>query len=200
MLNVRKPRQKSARWILVDFETNEHAEEFKKILEEKKYVSVKHQPILMMLSLINVMYDSLQISTLPVKVKKLNIKQHDPSKADNERHDKINSLARQTFQSTKLEKYSNKLLITNIPNTITMEELRELFPGHQKIDLKQTPNTRAYVTYSSAKEAMNMRIALKPVIAREKFRVIILLLNPSNDKKSNKSNNSNGRYFESSIE
>jgi hypothetical protein len=36
--NVRKPRQKSARWILVDFETNELAEEFKTLLESKKLV------------------------------------------------------------------------------------------------------------------------------------------------------------------
>lgn len=39
VLNVRKPRQKSARWILVDFETEQQAQEFKKILEEKKRVS-----------------------------------------------------------------------------------------------------------------------------------------------------------------
>lgn len=141
-------------------------------------------------------------------MKKLNIKQHDPvdGKGDNERQDKLNSLARTTFQSSKLEKYSNKLLITNIPKTITIEELRELFPGHEKIDLKQTPTTRAYITYSSAKEAMNMRMALKPVIAREKYRVILLLLNSDKTKKS-KSNQGGsfvkvqtGRYFESSIE
>lgn len=39
VMNVRKPRQKSARWILVDFETIEYAEEFKKLLQEKKSVS-----------------------------------------------------------------------------------------------------------------------------------------------------------------
>lgn len=38
VMNVRKPRQKSARWILVDFETMEYAEEFKKLLENKKSV------------------------------------------------------------------------------------------------------------------------------------------------------------------
>ena len=40
VLNVRKPRQKNARWILIDFETTEHAEACKKILEEKKHVSL----------------------------------------------------------------------------------------------------------------------------------------------------------------
>lgn len=40
VLNVRRPRQKNARWILIDFESNEHAEGCKKILEEKKLVSV----------------------------------------------------------------------------------------------------------------------------------------------------------------
>jgi RNA recognition motif-containing protein len=139
-------------------------------------------------------------------VKKLNIKQHDPvdEKGDNDRQDKLNDLARTTFRSSKLEKYSNKLLITNIPKTITVEELRELFPGHEKIDLKQTPSTRAYITYSSAKEAMNMRMSLKPVIAREKYRVIVLLLNSDKAKKSSKAGSfikrPTGRYFESSIE
>lgn len=127
-------------------------------------------------------------------------------RGDNERQDKLNSLARTTFQSSKLEKYSNKLLVTNIPKTITIKELKELFPGHEKIDLKQKPTTRAYITYSSAKEAMAMRMSLKPVIAREKFRVIVLLLNSDKSKKpkSNQAGNMvkvpTGRYFESSIE
>lgn len=38
VLNVRKPRQKSARWILVDLENMEYAEQFKKLLQEKKTV------------------------------------------------------------------------------------------------------------------------------------------------------------------
>lgn len=38
VMNVRKPRQKSARWILVDFENVEYAEEFKKLLQTKKLV------------------------------------------------------------------------------------------------------------------------------------------------------------------
>ena len=40
VVNVRRPRQKNARWILIDFETSEHAEACKKILEEKKHVSL----------------------------------------------------------------------------------------------------------------------------------------------------------------
>jgi hypothetical protein len=42
VLNVRKPRQKSARWFLVDLENLEYAEQFKKLLEEKKIVSENH--------------------------------------------------------------------------------------------------------------------------------------------------------------
>lgn len=40
VLNVRKPRQKSARWILVDFENELYADEFKALLEKEKHVSV----------------------------------------------------------------------------------------------------------------------------------------------------------------
>jgi hypothetical protein len=174
--NVRKPRQKSARWILVDFENEQHAEEFKKILEEKQ-----------------------TIATIPVKIKKLNIKQSDSSKQDNERQDKINTLAKQTFESKKLEKYTNKLLVTNLSETVTMEELREWFPNNQKIDLKHKPQVRAIVTYSSAKEAMDMRIALKATILKEKFRVIILLLDSDKFKRKQPAQGS-GRYFESTIE
>jgi hypothetical protein len=39
VLNVRKPRQKNCRWILVDFESEDYAKEFKAILEEKKIAS-----------------------------------------------------------------------------------------------------------------------------------------------------------------
>ncbi|KAG5677630.1 hypothetical protein PVAND_007371 [Polypedilum vanderplanki] len=174
ILNVRKPRQKSARWILVDFETIEYAEEFKKILLEKKH-----------------------ISTLPVKVKKLNIKLSDHSKPDNERQDKLNSLARQTFESKKLEKYTNKLLVTNLSENVTMNELREWFPNHLHIEMKHAPKVRAIITYSSAKEAFDARLALKHTIAKEKFRVIILLMNSENFKRKKPVGE---RYFENEIE
>jgi hypothetical protein len=143
-----------------------------------------------------------QIATLPVKVKKLNIKQNDPSKSDNERQDKLNSIAKQTFQSKKLEKFTNKLLVTNLSKTVTMKELKEWFPNHQHIDLRHAPKVRAIVTYSSAKEAMDQRIALKATAAKEKFRVIILLLDSDQTKRkaSIGSSTKGERYFESSIE
>jgi RNA recognition motif-containing protein len=107
-----------------------------------------------------------------------------------------------------LEKYSNKLLVTNLPETITMQEIRDLFPQHQSIDLKHKPKTRAIVSYSSSKEAMEMRMSLQPTVLKEKFRVIILPLNsdkrPHQKKKSEQSDEGKfvkaPRYFETSIE
>lgn len=85
--NVRKPRQKSARFFLVDFETQDKADAFKKILEEKKMVAGIH-----------------------VKVNKLSIKESNPlSKPENERQQYVNSLTKQTFQSKSLDKYSSKV-------------------------------------------------------------------------------------------
>lgn len=154
VLNVRKPRQKSARWFLADFETNEQAEEFKKILTEKK-----------------------QVAKINVKVNKMNIKEHDPmEKPENERQQYVNSLTKKTFQSKSLDKYSNKLLVTNLPETVTSAEVAELFPHHLNLDLKHTPKLRAIVTYSSAKEAMEARKNVRPIIDGQKIRVILLLL------------------------
>jgi RNA recognition motif-containing protein len=111
-------------------------------------------------------------------VNKLSIKQNDPIKPENERQEYRNALAKQTFQSKKLEKYSNKLLVTNLPENVTAKDLQTLFPHHQKIDLKhQAPNPKAIITYSSAKEAMDMRMSVRPILNGQKFRVIILLLN-----------------------
>lgn len=142
-------------------------------------------------------------------MKKLNIKQNDPTKPDNERQDKINSMSKNTFDAKKLEKYSNKLLVTNLPDTITLNELRTLFPNNQKIDLKHSPKIRAIVTYSSAKEAFDMRLALASTIVKEKYRVIVLLLNNDKPKrqpdaqitkKIKDDSGVGGRYFEASIE
>jgi hypothetical protein len=126
-----------------------------------------------------------KIAKIPVKLNKINIKQNatgGTSKLDNERKDLMNVLSRQSFESKNLEKYSNQLLVTNLPDTITLSELKEIFATSQKVDLKHKPKTVAYVTYSSAKEAMEARIALKPTIAKEKFRVIIMLLNYTRKK------------------
>lgn len=159
--NVRKPRQKSSRWLLVDFDTNEQAEEFKKILTEKK-----------------------EIAKIKVKVNKLDIKQHDPlNKPDNERQQFVNSLSKQTFKSKTLEKYSNKLLVTELPKNVTTAEVAELFPHHLSLDLKHSPRLRAIVTYSSAQEAMDARMAVRPILDGQKIRVILLLMDDNKRKR-----------------
>lgn len=145
----------------MDFETNEHAEEFKKILVEKK-----------------------EIAKIKVKTNKLNIKQNDHlNKAENERQQFVNSLTRKSFQSKKLEKYSNKLLVTNLPENVTTAEVAELFPHHISLDLKHSPKLRAIVTYSSVKEAMEARMKVRPIIDGQKIRVILLLLDDGSRKR-----------------
>lgn len=159
--NVRKPRQKSSRWILVDFETNEQAEGFKKLLFEKK-----------------------EIAKIKVKTNKLNIKEHDLNeKPDNERKQLVNSLTKQSYQSKNLEKYSNKLLVTGLPESVTTTEVGELFPHHISLDLKHTPKLRAIVVYSSAKEAYEARMSVRPVIDGQKIRVILLLQDDGSRKR-----------------
>lgn len=136
-----------------------------------------------LINFLNLMAFFLQIGNIPVKINKLTIKQNDPIKSnDNERQEFRNALAKQTFISKKLEKYSNKLLVTNLPSSVTAKDLQSLFPNNLKVDLKhQAPSPKAIITYSSAKEAMEMRMAVRPTLDGQKFRVIILLLN--NDKK-----------------
>jgi hypothetical protein len=153
--NVRKPRQKSSRWLLVDFENNDQAEEFKKMLAERK-----------------------EIAKIKVKVNKLIIKQNDPSNLpENERQQYVNSLTKQSFQSKSLEKYSNKLLVTNLSESVTSSELAELFPHHISIDLKKSPKVRAIISYSSVKEAIDARMKVRPQLNDgQKIRVILLLL------------------------
>lgn len=160
--DVRKPRQKSSRWLLVDFETMDHAEEFKKILMEKK-----------------------EIAKIRVKTNKINIKQNDASNVpENERQQYVNSLTKKTFQSKSLEKYSNKLLVTNLPESITSSELTELFPDNISIDLKKSPKVRAIVQYSSVKEAMAARMQVRPQLNDgQKIRIILLLLDGDDTRK-----------------
>lgn len=160
--SVRKPRQKSSRWLLVDFETMEHAEEFKKILVEKK-----------------------EIANIKIKINKLNVKQNDSANLpENERQQYVNSLTKQTFQSKSLEKYSNKLLVTNLPETISSSEIAELFPQNISIDLKKSPKVRAIISYSSVKEAMTARMQVRPqLLDGSKIRVILLLLGDETRKR-----------------
>lgn len=102
-----------------------------------------------------------------------------------ERQEYKNALTKQTFKSKMLEKYSNKLMVSNLPEKVTLNDLRTLFPHNQKIDLKNSSN-KAIIHYSSAKEAMENRMSVRPVLNDQKLRVIILLLNSeasSSDKK-----------------
>ena len=161
-MNVRKPRQKSCRWLLADFETNEQAEELKKMLIEKK-----------------------EIAKVKVKTQKLSIKDNSQISPDtsNDRQQYINTLTKQTFQSKSLEKYSNKLLVTNLPETVTKSELAELFPHNIRIDLKTSPKVRAIIAYSSVKEAMAARMQVRPQLLNgHKIRVILLLLEDESRK------------------
>ncbi|CRK95466.1 CLUMA_CG008935, isoform A [Clunio marinus] len=159
--NVRKPRQKSARWFLVDFETNEQAEEYKKILLEKK-----------------------EIAKIKVKINKLTIRENNSlSKSDNERQQFVNNLTKQTFQIKCLEKYSNKLLVSELPENVTKADIAELFPHHTNLDLKHSPKLRAIITYSSSKEAMAARMNVRPIIDGKKIRVILLLLQNDSERK-----------------
>lgn len=75
-------------------------------------------------------------------------------------------------------------MVSNLPEKVTLNELRTLFPHNLKIDLKNATN-KAIIHYSSAKEAMEMRMTVRPVLNDQKLRVIILLLNSeaSGDKK-----------------
>lgn len=75
-------------------------------------------------------------------------------------------------------------MVSNLPEKVTLNDLRTLFPHNLKIDLKSTSN-KAIIHYSSAKEAMEMRMSIRPVLNDQKLRVIILLLNSeaSADKK-----------------
>lgn len=166
--NVRKPRNKSARWILVDFATMELAEEFKKILHEKK-----------------------TIAHINVKINKLNIKEHDPKDlADNERQQYLNALTKNTFKSGKLDKYSNKLMVSQLPENVTTADLKELFPNHLNLDLLRKPKLRAILTYSTAKEAMQARMAVRPFLNGIKIRIICLLLDDTKKKRKTSENES----------
>lgn len=106
-----------------------------------------------------------------MKTNKLSIKERDPSdKPENERQLRTNSLTKQTFQSKSLEKYSPKLLVTQLPENVTTAEVAELFPNHLSLDIKRSPKLRAIITYSSAKEAMAARMNVRPIIDGQKIR------------------------------
>lgn len=75
-------------------------------------------------------------------------------------------------------------LVTALPENVTKAEIEELFPHHLSVDLKQSPKLRAIITYSSSKEAMAARMAVRPIIDGQKIRVILLLLDdPSRKRK-----------------
>lgn len=161
--NVRKPRQKQARWILVDFETEAQAEEFKALLVEKK-----------------------DIAGIKVKVNKFNIQVHNGLvRPENERQQNKNSISKQAFKMVNVQDYSNKLMASNLPENIKKEEIAELFPGHLELVLMHKPRPRAFITYSSVQEAFEARKQVRPIIDGQKFKVIILLLDGEKREKKN---------------
>lgn len=92
--NVRKPRQKQARWILVDFETEAQAEEFKTILTEKK-----------------------DIANIKVKVNKFNIQVHNGLvRPENERQQHKNALKKEAYKFVNVQDFSNKLMASQLPD------------------------------------------------------------------------------------
>lgn len=159
---MRKPRSKAARWTLVDFETEEAGEAFKKLLTEKKFVK-----------------------GIQIKTSKLVVRSNESNDDDNNRKQYVNTLTKKTFESEAfLDKYSSKLMITNLPENVTIDELKELFPDQLNVDLKHAPKRRAIITFSTAKEAMAKRIAVRPIINGQKIKIITLLLQTDAQKKN----------------
>ncbi|CAO1349913.1 unnamed protein product [Diamesa serratosioi] len=162
VVNVRKPRSKAARWALVDFETEEAGNDFKKLLTEKKFVK-----------------------GIQIKTSKLVVRANESNDDDNNRKQYVNTLTKKTFESEAfLDKYSNKLMVTNLPENVTIEELKELFPDQLSLDLKHTPKRRAIISFSTAKEAMAQRIAVRPILNGQKIKIITLLLQTEAQKKN----------------
>ena len=162
VVNVRKPRSKAARWTLLDFETEEAGEAFKKLLTEKKFVK-----------------------GIQIKTSKLVVRSNESNDDDNNRKQYVNTLTKKTFESEAfLDKYSSKLMITNLPDNVTVEELKELFPDQLHVDLKHAPKRRAIITFSTAKEAMAKRIAVRPIINGQKIKIITLLLQTEAQKRN----------------
>ena len=75
-------------------------------------------------------------------------------------------------------------MVTNLPENVTVEELKELFPDQLSLDLKHTPKRRAIITFSTAKEAMAQRIAVRPILNGQKIKIITLLLQTQAQKKN----------------
>ncbi|CAO1314281.1 unnamed protein product [Diamesa hyperborea] len=168
VVNVRKPRSKAARWTLVDFETEEAGEAFKKLLTEKKFVK-----------------------GIQIKTSKLVVRSNESNDDDNTRKQYVNNLTKKTFESEAfLDKYSSKLMITNLPENVTIDELKDLFPDQLHVDLKHAPKRRAIVTFSTAKEAMAKRIAVRPIMNGQKIKIITLLLQTDAQKRNIKESKS----------
>lgn len=142
----------------MDCETTELAEKVKEQLQKKKYI------------------EGIKIKTSQLKITSKD--EGSNGKKANDRRKYINLLSKDTFQTQVfLEKYSNKIMCSDLPADITESELKELFPTHLQLDLKMGIKPKAILTYSSAKEAMEARMSVRPLInGIYKFRVIVLPL------------------------
>lgn len=139
--------------MLVDCETAELAEKVKEQLHKKKYI------------------EGIKLKTSQLKITSNDGASH--SKKGNDRRKYINLLSKDTFESQVFfEKYSNKVMCSDLPADITESELKELFQTHLQLDLKLGPKPKAILTYSTAKEAMAARMSVRPLInGIYKFRV-----------------------------
>lgn len=125
------------------------------------------------------------VKGIQIKTSKLVVRSNERNDDDNNRKQYVNTLTKKTFESEAfLDKYSNKLMVTNLPENVTVEELKELFPDQLSLDLKHTPKRRAIITFSTAKEAMAQRIAVRPILNGQKIRIITLLLQTEAQKKN----------------
>lgn len=150
------------RWCLVEFESPTEAEEMKKVLTEKK-----------------------AIANILIKTQQMNIKTHakESNSTENARKKYINNLSKKTFASEFLDKYSNKLMVTQLPQEITKDDLKQLFPSSLDVFLQHNPVTKAIVSFSSAQEAREARMTVNPIYKDKKIRVIMLTLDSASKSK-----------------
>jgi hypothetical protein len=137
------------------------------------------------------LFEKKMVAGLRVKHHKLNVKLSDETSV-NSRKKYLNSLTKKSFQSEKfLDKYSNKLLVTQLPDDITKDRLIKHFPDNLEINFRMKPMPKAIISYSSAKEAMEARINADKQIDGKEIRVIMLLLKNDVQDKHDFSKNTN---------
>lgn len=137
------------------------------------------------------LFEKKMIAGINIKIHQLNIKAADDS-SENKRKKYLNSISKKTFQSEKfLDKYSNKLLVTHLPDDITKDRLIKHFPNHLELNLRHKPYPKCIITYSSAKEALDARVAADNQLDGKKIRVIMLPLQNDVQEKNDFSKNPN---------